>query len=116
MGTTLSKNAIKMLIEKMGESIKIASTFTNGSDLFLRGKSTFTKSDFFQIIPFVSEFREYAAEIEHPLLGICTSKAERSYFGERPNMDSSRQLGSSSLGNEGAVLDHNIKLKNYFFS
>lgn len=116
MEITLSKNAVETLIEKVGENTKIALALINESDPFLRDKGAFAKGSFFQIIPFVSDFGEYATKIEHPLLEIYTSKVEQSYFGKRLNMDFNKQLDSFSLENESAVLDYNIKLKNCFFS
>ena len=107
MEITMSKNAVETLIEKVGENTKIALALINDSDPFLRDKGAFAKGSFFQIIPFVSEFGEYATKIEHPLLDIYTSKL---------NMDFNKQLDSFSLENEIAVLDYNIKLKNCFFS
>ena len=100
----------------MGENTKIALALINEFNPFLRDKGAFAKGSFFQIIPFVSEFGEYATKIEHPLLEIYTSKVEQSYFGKRLNMDFNKQLDSFSLENESAVLDYNIKLKNCFFS
>ncbi|WP_320338306.1 iron-sulfur cluster biosynthesis family protein [Enterococcus faecium] len=90
MEITMSKNAVETLIEKVGENTKIALALINDSDPFLRDKCAFAKGSFFQIIPFVSEFGEYATKIEHPLLDIYTSKLEQNYFGKRLNMDFNR--------------------------
>ena len=70
-------------------------TRINDSDPFLRDKGAFAKGSF-QIIPFVSEFGEYATKIEHPLLDIYTSKLEQNYFGKRLNMDFNKQIDSFS--------------------
>lgn len=47
MEIILFKNVVEMLIEKVGENIKIVFVFINDFDLFLRDKGVFVKGSFF---------------------------------------------------------------------
>ncbi|MGG5303849.1 hypothetical protein IGJ83_001638 [Enterococcus pernyi] len=116
MEITLTRNAMDILKEKVGEQSKLALALINSKDPFLRDKGACAKGSFFQIIPFVTEFGLYVTKINHPSLEIYTSQSEQCYLGKHLTMDYDHVLNSFSLENEIAVLDHNIKLTNCFFS
>ncbi|MBO0462864.1 MULTISPECIES: iron-sulfur cluster biosynthesis family protein [Enterococcus] len=116
MEITLTRNAMDILKEKAGTHSKLALALIDSKDPFLRDKGACAKGSFFQIIPFLTEFGQYVTRIEHPSLDIYTSQNEQCYLGKSLIMDYDQRLNSFSLENEIAVLDHNIKLNNCFFS
>ncbi|WP_159723607.1 iron-sulfur cluster biosynthesis family protein [Enterococcus sp. CSURQ0835] len=115
MELTLSNQANAVLQQKIGA----------GEAFILAARNTYTqvfpcaKGSFFQIVPLIvrNQFTDrYQARIKNADFTVYTCPEDQAQLGEDLQLDYDHKLHSFTLKDEHHVLDHNIKLKNYFFS
>lgn len=119
MKLIVTNEAEEVLIQRIGYKKSFIITSLNPRDYRVADMGPCAKGSHFQIIPRLAENRfneQYKWIIENEQFRVYVAQSDVELLGEWITIEFNHLLNSFTLKNEHHILDHNIKLKDYFFS